>query len=49
MLYKLWYRTYGDVRYVNFCMQDTFARATHSPAGQAWRATIGYLVYNVNL
>ena len=26
------------------CMQDTFARATHS-AGQARRATIGYLVY----
>ena len=25
-------------------MQDTFARATHS-AGQARRATIGYLVY----
>ena len=27
-------------------MQDTFARATHS-AGQARRATIGYLVYKV--
>ena len=26
------------------CMQDTFARATHS-AGQARRATIGFLVY----
>ena len=26
------------------CMQDTFARATHS-VGQARRATIGYLVY----
>ena len=28
-------------------MQDTFARATHS-AGQARRATIGYLVYKVS-
>ena len=27
------------------CMQDTFARATHSGLGQARRATIGYLVY----
>ena len=29
-------------------MQDTFARAMHS-VGQARRATIGYLVYNVSL
>ena len=27
------------------CMQDTFARATHSAVGQARRATIGYLVH----
>ena len=31
---------------LNSCMQDTFASATHS-AGQARRATIGYLVYNL--
>ena len=37
---------------VNVCMQETFARATHSalrPAGQVRRATIGYLVYKVNV
>ena len=28
------------------CMQDTFARATHSAARPSARATIGYLVYN---
>ena len=28
-------------------MQDTFARATHSAVGQARRAKIEYLVYNV--
>ena len=29
------------------CMQDTFARATHSAAARpSARATIGYLVYN---
>ena len=27
------------------CMQDTFARATHSAGRPARRATIGYLVY----
>ena len=32
---------------ISNCMQDTFARATHS-AGQARRATIGYLVYNIS-
>ena len=32
----------------DLCMQDTFARATHS-AGQARRATIGYIVYNGGL
>ena len=29
------------------CMQDTFARATHSAARPSARATIGYLVYKV--
>ena len=28
------------------CMQDTFARATHSAARPSARATTGYLVYN---
>ena len=37
--------------YSNYCMQDTFARATHSAyaaARPSARATIGYLVYNSN-
>ena len=33
---------------LNTCMQDTFARATHSAARPSARATIGYLVYNLN-
>ena len=33
-------------RRVVCCMQDTFARATHSARPSA-RATIGYLVYKV--
>ena len=35
---------------IKHCMQDTFARATHSAyaaARPSARATIGYLVYNI--
>ena len=43
-------RKLGHGRSRKTCMQDTFARATRTrprqPAGQARRATIGYLVYN---
>ena len=33
---------------LNHCMQDTFARATHSATRPSARATIGYLVYKLN-
>ena len=32
---------------IECCMQDTFARATHSAARPSARATIGYLVYKI--
>ena len=43
--YLIFARAWPSIQLI--CMQDTFARATHSmqPLGQA-RATIGYLVYN---